>query len=316
MDNYRYKARLSEDQDIKSFQIGIIIYFILITIFLTLMAIDVLAQNTEDATFHEGPSTEDVETRLESEIINQLDIIERPSMDVEIKPEPALIDFNAPNYLDMVRYRMTIALHDRAIREGKTPDYYVNIFNEAWEREHADNKEKALKAIKEAVPCPNGFEIYPNSGICNSFSDHTTAEQHYYHASLNNYQLSQRNGELEAKCGYGAPTEKACNDIGWSNGNIWKPDSDTRPNQGVVLLQTKYCDGQGGPAISNFRIEDALGGQVANASFDICNKSNGGRLHYRFSPEGGQLSGPVFVRYSYKGVEECRRVSDPATRQD
>jgi hypothetical protein len=294
-----------EDKHVKTFLRWMALYVLTVIAFTLVCVYEAFALTTED-----------VEGRLESEIMNILDLVEHPSMDVEVRPAPASIDFSASNYLEMIHYKMIAALVIRASREGKPQNHYVDIFTAAWAREQVENKAKALQVIKEVVPCPNGFEIYPNTKICNEFATHQLTEENYYHAKLSVYQLSKRNQELEAKCGYGVPTEKACNDLGWSNGNIWKPDSATRPNQGVVLLQTKYCDGQGGPAISNFRIEDALGGQVANASFDICNKANGGRLHYRFSPEGKKLTGPVYVRYVFNGVEECRKVTNPANRED
>lgn len=111
-------------------------------------------------------------------IINK---IETPSMDVEISPTPPIIDMNAPNYLEMVYYRMIIALHDRAIREGRAPDYYVNIFKKQWEVEQVQKNSDALRVVKSFEPgCPNGFEIWgEGTGICNQFVNHQIAEQHY-----------------------------------------------------------------------------------------------------------------------------------------
>ena len=213
-------------------------------------------------------------------------------------------------------YRISIGLHERALREGKHSSYYIDLLSEGKTIVEDMAFINQLPQIRRDLDvCGNGFEIYPNSGLCSQFGTHQEAEQHYYHSKLTVYQLGIRNGELESMCGHGANKEKACNNIGWGGPNIWKAQSDTRPNQGVVLLNQNYCDGAGNSLISGFRIEDALGGEAASSSFDICNKANGGRAHYRFSPAGRNLNGPVFVRYDFNGKEECRRVDNPGQDQ-
>lgn len=232
--------------------------------------------------------------------------IEVNAFPVDANPEPAPTDVNtlsAQWYFE--------AYKARAIREGKPEMYYVNIAI----ADSVKAKEIQERSERDSFMCASGFEIYPDSQLCSKFGSHVEAEQNYYHCSLNNYQLALRNGELEGKCGYGAPVGKPCDDKGWGSGNVWKASSDTRPNQGAIILESRYCDGKGGSAISDFSIEDELGNKVASDYFDICNKANGGRLHQRFSPEGKKLAGPVYVRYNHNGVRECRRVGNPSVDQ-
>lgn len=199
---------------------------------------------------------------------------------------------------DLELYSFTIFLHQRAIKEGKDVNFYIE--------EVKAGRIPIARLKKDVELCGIGFEIYPDSGLCSQFKDHQETEQHYYHCSLENRTLKAELIKVTK------PAEPACNDLGWSRGSKWKAKSDTRPDQGVILLETKYCDGQGGSLVSNMRVEDSLGGIVSRPSFDICNKSNGGRMHQRFAPSGAKMSGPVFVRYSFNGVDECRRVADPA----
>ena len=326
-------------------------------------------------------STEDVEVRLQSEILSQLDLIENPSMDIEVLPEPSVIDFNAPNYLELVYYRMISALVVRASNEGKPQDFYVNKFKEQWERERVSDSQGALEVLGSSV-CPEGFFFatnFPNgSPLCAPASTHQEMENHRFSCAAdvfnhtlaldflfrNKYQSGYpiydywsyypqapfyecKNGTVwgegvfcnlfdsfvEASIDHWhcnehlrqlkdlyvreqVVQEKPCNDLGWSRINIWKPRADGRPNEGVVVLDRKYCDGLGNSLVRDFRIEDALGAEAANTYFRGCDGNNGGRLHVGVRPDGSNIRGPIFVRYNYNGEEECRRVGDPSKRQD
>jgi hypothetical protein len=231
--------------------------------------------------------------------------IETPQLPTNIIPEPAPIDVNtlsAQWYFE--------AYKQRAIREGKPEMYYVNIAIAS----SIKAKEIQKKAERDQFMCDAGFEIYPDSQICNKFSSHVEAEQNYYHCALNNYQLALRNGELEAKCGYGVPVGKPCDDKGWGGPNVWKAKSEGRSG-GVVILDRKYCDGNGGALISDLSIENEVGMSVASVKFRQCDAANAGRYHLDFNPEGKKLTGPVYVRYNYNGVSECRKVNNPAVDQ-
>lgn len=263
------------------------------------------AQTTEDAVFQAGPSTEDDELQI-IKIIGNIENIEKPSMDVEVQPEPPAIDFNAPNYLEMVHYRMTIALHDRAIREGKAPEYYVNIFKAQWEIEHPTNVGQARLVIERLEPtCPNGVEIYEGSGICNQFPSHVSAEQNYYHCSLNNYQLYLENADLKRQLDLMNVPNFA---DGANRGRLWKPEADPKARCAggtTILLES-------GSPIRNIGIFDQFRRNIKRPPF--YNVLSDGRP--RFCAEGmagaSFGSGPIFIQVG----DQLYRVNNPANRED
>jgi hypothetical protein len=292
-----------EDKQVKIFLIGFFIYVITVIIFTVFCIFDAYAQTTEDSTLHAGPSTEQAE---QNELIVLIEKIEAPSMDVEIQPELPIIDFNASNYLEMVYYRMTIALHDRAIREGKAPDYYINIFKAQWESEHPTTVGQAIRAIKVVEPaCPDGFEIYEGSGICSQFPSHVSAEQNYYHCGLNNYQLWLANADLKRQLAVRNIPNFA---DGANRGRLWKPEADptARCKGGTTILLES-----GNPATTIDILDSNL--------IKIKTPSNFGKLddgRPRFCAEGmagaSFGSGPIFIQAG----GQLYRVNNPANRED
>ena len=161
------------------------------------------------------------------------------------------------------------------------------------------------------TPCPNGFEIYPDSGLCSKFGGHVEAEQNYYHCSLNNYQLALRNGELEAKCGYGVPSAKVCIDQGsikdGQGGYLWKPEGDPKARcaGGTTILLAKD------QTATEIELLDANQNVIFKPSY--FGKLADGRP--RFCAEGrpgSSFSGPLLVKYG----ENCKTVTNPANRED
>lgn len=334
--NYHQEMQNLSEKEINRFLYCLYAYIALLVVFIAFVISDANAQDINDLIPNNSISTESpeivvVKTPTEQEA-------ESPSMNVYVKPQPPYIspDSLSPEFVanliagqlknavargilpanieikrftgkrsaqeDLEFYALSIMLHQRAIKEGRDVNYYLD---------QVKAKKIPLARLKRDIDlCGLGFEIYPDSNICSEFKDHQETEQHYYHCKKENRILKAELIKVTK------PVEPACNDKGWSNGNLWKPQSDTRPNQGVIILDTSYCDGQGNSLVSNIRIEDSLGGIVSRPSFDICNSSNGGRNHYRFAPSGDKMEGPVFVRYERNGVEECRRVGNPAERQD
>lgn len=249
---------------------------------------------------HTDLNTDDIEVVSDDGIVAY--IIEKPSMEnLFVSPPPVLITF--PLSGEQLN-RLELAWIKRAIREGKEAMYYVNKARASEEDQRALVKSSARLA----------FEIYPDSNLFSQFSDHLTCEQHYYHCQLENSILKAEVIKLNNIIA--SMKRSSCDDLGWGNGNVYKPTSDGYKGQGVIVMEARYCNGQGGPSVSDFRMEDSLGNEVANPYFRECNGDNQGRLHVGFSPEGKNISGPVFVRYNYKGVEECRKVSNPTNRED
>lgn len=248
---------------------------------------------------HTDLSTEDIEIVSDDGILAY--IIEKPSMEnLFVAPPPALVTF--PLSGEQLN-QLELSWIKRALREGKAAMYYVNKARSSEAEQRALVKSSARSA----------FEIYPDSNLFSQFSDHLTCEQHYYHCQLENGILKAEVIKLNNII---AGLGKSCNDLGWGNGNVYKPTSDGYKGQGVIVMEARYCNGQGGPSVSNFRMEDASGKSVTNPYFRECDGDNQGRLHVGFKPEGKNISGPMFVRYTYNGVEECRRVSNPANRED
>lgn len=150
--------------------------------------------------------------------------------------------------------------------------------------------------------CPGGFEIYPDSQICNRFNDHKETEQNYYHCELHNSQLLNENTILKIQQGMEAPNQRPdCKSFGGQN--IFKVNSETRPGSVMLLERGKYCF----PGITqdmvplNIYLESVSGERISNGSFRHCNTANGGRLHYDF-PKG---SGSAVVRILFEEKEEC-----------
>jgi hypothetical protein len=234
-------------------------------------------------------------------------ILETPSMDIAIQPEPKPITF--PLSSEQLS-KLEQAWIQRAIREGKEPLFYVKLAEQ-----EKSQKELVKKIARDQATCGTGFEIYPDSGICSKFGGHVEAEQNYYHCSLNNYQLALRNGELEAKCGYGAPSASVCMDVGAvkDGGGLWKPTADpkARCSGGTTILLDKKYDG-----VDAMQILDSNKQFIMDASY--YGKLADGRP--RFCAEGRPGSsfgsGPIYTKYNSNGVSECRSVSNPSNRED
>lgn len=160
-----------------------------------------------------------------------------------------------------------------------------------------------------------GFELYSDSMLCNQFGSHQEAEQHYYHCSLNNYQLALRNGELEAKCGYGAPSASVCMDAGKvaDGGGLWKPVADpkARCKNGTTILLDKKYDGVDAMQIldnnKQFIMDATYYGKLADGRPRFCAEGR---------PGSSFGSGPIYTKYNSNGISECRLVSNPANRED
>lgn len=284
-----------------------------------------MAQSTEDAVFQSGPNTEEVAITDAQQIQSIINKIEALSMDGEKEPALPLLDLNAPNYLELVYYRMTTASVKRADRENfycqkdldagvepcrfksiKARDHYVNIFKAQWELEHPTTVGEALRAVKVVEPaCPGGFEIYEGSGICNQFPSHVSAEQNYYHCSLNNFQLYLENQSLKLEL-----EKKNIPNFadGANRGNLWKPEADPKARcKGgtTILLDQKY-------SVSSIDILDSNFNKIKSPS-NFGTISDG---RPRFCAEGMNGAsfgaGPIYIKVG----ELLFRVNNPANRED
>lgn len=272
-----------------------------------------LAQSTEDLIPNTDVTEADAVEGLQlpmhdvGSIFSGASGLESPSMDIPILPEPSLITFPlSKSQLSQLEQ----AWIQRAMREGKEPLYYVKIASQ-----EKAQKELVSRIARDQVMCGSGFEIYPDSQICNKFGSHVEAEQNYYHCSLNNYQLALRNGELEAKCGHGAPSASTCVDqgsIGSGNG-LWKPEADPKAKcKGgtTILLDQKYeavTQIQILDSNKEFVLEPAYFGKLSDGRPRFCAE---GRPGSSFNP------GPIYIKYNSNGINECRSVRDPSKREE
>lgn len=290
-----------EDKDVRVFLRWLAVYILALVAFICLCIYEVFAIDTSDAVFQSGPSTQDVEIITDDHIVPY--IVEKPSMDnLFVSPPPILITFPLS---DELLNKLEGSWIKRALREGKDPYYYVDKAK-ASEQEQRD-------LVRESAR--SAFEIYPNTNIFSQWSSDKVAcglcEENFYHCALENGILKAEVIKLNNIIANGP---KPCNNLGWGGGNVFKTQSDTRQG-GVIVLDSKYCNGSGGALISNLRMEDYNGKGVGNTSFRMCNGDNGGRYHLDFQPAGRFYKGPLFVRYNFQGVEECRMVLDPSQDQ-
>lgn len=111
------------------------------------------------------------------------------------------------------------------------------------------------------------------------------------------------------------PPEIDCkNNLGWSGGALWKPDSESNGNA-VVLLPAYYCNGTE-TLVSSFKVLDKYGRPATTTSLRHCGQHNGGRAHYNVNARASNLPKPVFVVYDFMGETECRKVPNPEQRYE
>lgn len=160
--------------------------------------------------------------------------------------------------------------------------------------------------------CGVGFEIYPDSRLCNSFGDHVTCEQHYYHCGVENELLRSVNRVLQDQLNFLAqpkptPTPAACtSSISFTGVNVWKADSENTGDP-VLILEKPVCG-----KIANTRIEDALGATLDNGVPRYtagCGTANQGRYHEDFRRLAG-IRGEGFLKFDLDGVAQCIRIPD------
>jgi hypothetical protein len=204
---------------------------------------------------------------------------------------------------------MVTALHDRALREGKSHDYYVNIFKAQWELEHPTTAGEALRAVKVVEPaCPNGFEIYEGSGICNQFPSHVSAEQNYYHSALSTYQCGAALSNLK---------DQVCVDLGdfadgANRGNLWKPVADDGASCSggtTILLKESLAN------ITKIEIMNSNKERVDRP--DYLGFFEGARPRFCARRPGKEF-GPYSIYIKYRTIDEdfCFKVNNPANRED
>jgi hypothetical protein len=297
-----------DDKHVRTFLRWLAVYIMAVVAFTTLCIYEAFAQDINSLIPNTDITTESDHLQI-IQIIEKNEAVQTPSMDVDVIPIPVAIDSSAPNYLEMVYYRMVSALHIRAVREGKAPDYYINIFKAQWESEHPTTAGEALRAVRVVEPaCPDGFEIYEGSGICNQFPSHVSAEQNYYHSALSTYQCGVALANVK---------DQVCVDLGdladgANRGNLWKPVAD----------DVASCSG-GTTILLKESLANVTKIEIMNSNKERVNKPDylgffeGTRPRF-CARRPGKDFGPYSIYIKYRTIDEdfCFKVNNPANRED
>lgn len=181
---------------------------------------------------------------------------------------------------------------------------------------------------QDSISQPGSFEIWPGSGLKNSFSSHRETEQHYsscrqYTDQITAYAASQvlevqRLAAIINDLIDDNPTVGSCGSfVDGQGGAVYKPESETT-GKIVFLLPASYCDGTRS-LISEVKIlSKATGQEVATSQLRHCGTANQNRLHWNINATAEQLTrhGAILVVYKFNGVEECREIPNPLVRYD
>lgn len=340
LERYSYRAYQEEisQSDIRKAKFVIFLYCLCLIIVTICLIIDAQAQDInslepDSSISTDSPDVVIIKTPTKAEA-------ERPSTNIVVIPQTPYLDYNnfSPEFVfnlkagqlknatrlgllpearelkffttprsaqeDLELYSFTIFLHQRAIKEGRDVNFYIE--------EVKAGRIPIARLKKDVEVCGTGFEIYPDSGLCNEFSDLMTSEQHGYHRKLHNFQLSVRNQELEAKCGYGAPTAKLCVDQGsikdGPNGFLWKAEADpkARCKNGTTILLAKDQ-----ASITEIELLDVNQNVIFKPSYFGFLADGRPRFCAEGRP-GSSFKGPLLVKYG----QNCKTVSNPANRED
>lgn len=159
--------------------------------------------------------------------------------------------------------------------------------------------------------------IWGNGEFCHKFATYAEAGLHELHCG---YHLGALKEELKKEME--APALTPCNIVGdfsdGRNGLLWKPIGDpgkicnnARNKGGAVLFPSSFKDKMG----KNLKIYDSEFKEIGGGFF----KGNGNpdRPQFCTNKYGAQYgSGPIYVEYEVGTFKECRRVNNPANRED
>lgn len=82
---------------------------------------------------------------------------------------------------DLEFYSLSISLHQRAIKEGKKGDYYIELLKEGKTVVTYDYAARSMAQLKRDVElCGTGFALFSDASDCSRFSSQLEAEGHYH----------------------------------------------------------------------------------------------------------------------------------------
>jgi hypothetical protein len=217
-------------------------------------------------------------------------LVETPSMDVDIRPQPPFInEINCPDdwffYAGACR-PFVFNSHIEAEQHYYHCAWGVKIWGDMIKGFEPEFIPVDVSSIIEPKSFCYGFELYPDSNICNNFQNQFTTELNYAACLQTNQQYWFKLQFLLELNKPKPPTQ--CKRFGGTN--IWKAKSETR-NSSVIVLDSSYCvDDRSLDDMKPIDIwlEDINGNRIDNGSYRHCNRHNGNRLHYDFSKGTGE----------------------------
>lgn len=327
-----YREQDLDEGAVKRFLYALYAYIAILICLTAFFIFDASAQEIGELAPDDSIKTE-LAPKIEG-FISQLDQIDHPNMPSYIDPSDPISDLSqfasGPNK-DLFIYGMMTAMVEKADRENyycqidldagynpcrfgsiKPRDFHAKKWLEDYNALQVKSRSNLANLARASLNCIGGFEVYPDSGICSKYPDWITAEQHGYHKDLHIHQLSLRNQELEAKCGYGAPTAKICIDQGsikdGSGGFLWKAEGDPKARcaNGTTILLSKEFD-----SITEIELLDVNQNVIFKPSY--FGKLSDGRPRFcAFKRLGSSFTGPLLVKYG----QNCKTVTNPSVRED
>ncbi len=251
--------------------------------------------------------------------------VETPSMDVEIKPMPPIIDLGGTflnpecktreyKVFEEGRYQCHPYKFSDVV-EAEQHLYACRVGVAWWGTEIADFEpgfQSALhwEDVQPTVPfytCSN-FEIYPDSNLCARFLMQGQTEYDYNFCIRTNYQYwDKRQSLLNAIKPEPPKPPSYCKKFGGKN--IWKARRDDGRGS-VTVLDSAYCPDD--KSIKNqmkprsIYLEDIYGNRIDGGNLRHCNTANENRLHYNF----GFHSGEGVLQLEFEDRTECFNIPD------
>lgn len=154
-------------------------------------------------------------------------------------------------------------------------------------------------------------EIYPDSGICYSFSSHLEAEQNYASCRTTNFQywdyLQKLQLEAKGACANPKPLKDGAN-----KGNLSKPNADPVAkckNGWTVLLDSQYQD------VTKLTLLDKDKKDRGVAEYFGFYQGNRPRFCFRF-PGSKFGNDPVYFSFTSSAQGQCLKVTNASQRED
>ena len=247
--------------------------------------------------------------------------VETPSMDVEVRPQPPFInEINCPDdwffYAGACR-PFVFNSHIEAEQHHYHCAWGVKIWGDMIKEREPNFIPFDVTDRITPEPFCYGFEIYPDSQLCNKFQNQFNAELNYAACLDTNKQYWDKLVFLQNLPKPKPPTQ--CKRFGGSN--IWKAKSETWVNDSVIVLDSSFCvDDRSLDDMKPIDIwlEDMQGNRIDNGWYRHCNRHNGNRLHYNFKRKEGDkiFTGEAVVVMGYEDeTTECFYVPERSRDQ-